>query len=324
MLLAAWVAVVGCTPSGFVARQFLRAPKSFPQVVSPQPRVYFSFPQAVTETLPEQLATLGEPPVTLSYRLVPPGNYGARLVLTNYHARGQAWPLYWFPAQLPEHPLPSRGTVVLLHGYGLDHGSMVPWALRLAGEGWTCVLVDLRGHGQSGGNRITFGIQEARDLSNLMDELSRRGQATWPVNALGVSYGAAVALRWAWLDPRVKAVIAITPYDHLADAVEGLRRDYAAWLPEGLIRRATEKLPRLVGVAPGGLDPQQWLEDRPVTALFVAAGSDLVAPASSVRHLAAISPYSRVIELPETVHEIAPFRLDLLALPVAAWLETTQ
>ncbi len=318
--LLLWLATCGCTPSDFVAHQFLRAPRTFPQVVNPQPRVYFSYPTKVTQTFPEQLATVGEPPITLSYRVIPSADYGAGLVLTNYRARGRDWPMYRFPARVPDQPLPSRGTVVLLHGYGLDHESMVPWALRLAGEGWTCVLVDLRGHGQSGGNRISFGLREAEDLSNFTDELARRLQVSWPVNAVGVSYGAAVALRWASIEPRVHRVVAITPYDRLAAAVEGLRRDYAAWLPERMILRATTKLPGLVGVPPGGLDPLEWLEERPVAALFVAAEADRVAPPEAVKRLAATASDSALLELPASVHEIAPFRLDLLAAPVAAWL----
>ena len=52
---------------------------------------------------------------------------------------------------------------------------MAPWALRLAQEGWQCVLVDLRGHSRSTGPQIYFGLQEAHDLSQLLDELARRG-----------------------------------------------------------------------------------------------------------------------------------------------------
>jgi hypothetical protein len=106
----------------------------------------------------------------------------------------------------------------------------------------------------------------------------------------------------------------------LAAAVEGLRYDYADWLPEGLIFRAATKLPKLVGVPPGGLDPQEWLDHQPVPALFIAADSDHVAPPDAVRRLASVSPASQFIEVRATLHEVAPFRLDLLAEPVAAWL----
>ena len=73
---------------------------------------------------------------------------------------------------------------------------MAPWAVRLAEDGWRCVLVDLRGHGKTNGRRIYFGVQEARDLGQLLDRLARDGELAGPVAVVGESYGAALALRW--------------------------------------------------------------------------------------------------------------------------------
>ena len=86
---------------------------------------------------------------------------------------------------------------------------MVPWAWRLAQEGGRCVLVDLRGHGQSPGKNIYWGLKESHDMSQLLDELEHQGQLAPPVAVLGDSSGAALALRWKTLDPRVGTVVAI-------------------------------------------------------------------------------------------------------------------
>lgn len=328
LVLLAAALWAGCTPSGFVARQLVRAPNTFPQVVSPEPRVYFTFPEAVLETVPLQRATVGMPPVTLAYRILPPAAHDLTLILTNHVGPSGPRPLFLFRGSVPgtptaftEHP---RGTVVLLHGYGLSQDSMVPWALILAEAGWRCVLVDLRGHGDSTGDRIYFGRREASDLTALIDELVRRDQASWPVAAVGVSYGAAVALRWQIEEPRVRSGVAISPYARLGDAVEGLREDYAAWLPAGVIRRATEKIPALIGVEPVGLDPLDWIRKDPVTALFVAAGDDVVAPPEAVRNLARAAGPSPVIEVEGVGHEMLPFQVDELREPVERWLKTNQ
>lgn len=324
-ILAASAVLAGCTPSSFVARQLVRAPNTFPHVVSPEPRLYFTFPEAVLETYPLQRATIGTPEITLAYRILPPAVHQMRLVLTNHVNRSGPRPLYRFQGDIPgtptpftEHPL---GTVVLLHGYGLSQDSMIPWALLLSEAGWRCVLVDLRGHGDSDGNRIFFGLREAGDLTALMDELERRNQASWPVSVVGVSYGAAVALRWEMEEPRVRSVVAISPYGRLGDAIEGLREGYASWLPAGIIRRASEKMPALVGAGPGGLDPMDWIRMHPVAALFVAAGDDVVATPESVRALhAAAAPPSSVIEVRDTGHEVLPFRIEDLREAVTGWL----
>lgn len=319
--------VAGCTPSGFLARQLVRAPNSFPQIVSPEPRLYFTFPEAVLDENPLQRATVGRPPVTLAYRIVPPAAYRTRLIVTNHAGGSEPRPLYLFTADVPGAPTPytgnPRGTVVLLHGYGLSQDSMIPWALILAEAGWRCVLVDLRGHGNSTGDRISFGLREAGDLTALLNELQRRGQAQWPVSVVGVSYGAAVALRWKMEEPRVLGAVAITPYGRLGDAIEGLREGYASWMPEGILRHASEKMPSLVGARPGGLDPVEWIQAHPIAALFVAASDDVVARPEAVRVLHGVAaPPSRIVEVPDASHEILPFRVEELRGPVVEWLGT--
>ena len=312
--------VTGCSPGQLVAHQFLKAPRRFPTLIHPEPRVYFSFPDAVIDTIPIQHATMGDPPVDLAYRLIPPGDYGAEMIVSNLVVRGQSRPIYRYPGHPSTRTLPCRGTVVLLHGYGLDHETLIPWALHLAERGWLCVPIDLRGHGLSGGDRLTFGIREARDLMGLLDELERRGQVEPPIQVLGVSYGAAIALRWSGLDPRIRSVVAITPYDRLETAVEGLRESYAAWVPRHLTLKAVEAMPRLLDQPPGGLDPIGWVRERPRPALLVGADADPVAPRSSIEALKSAAPGSSAVFIPETSHEMAPFRLDLLVDPVAQWL----
>ena len=308
-----------------MARQLIRAPNSFPQIVSPEPRLYYTFPEAVLDVFPLQLATVGSPEITLAYRILPPAAYHTRLVVTNHPGNGGPRPLYRFKGDVPGDPTAftdhPRGTAVLLHGYGLNQDSMIPWALVLAEAGWQCVLVDLRGHGDSNGGRIYFGLREAADLTALLDELQRRHQASWPVASVGVSYGAVVALRWAMEEPRVQTSVVITPYGRLADAIEGLRQDYASWLPAGLIHRAVEKMPALVSAGSGGLDPADWIRAHPVPALFVAASDDVVATPAAVEDLArAASPPSRMIEVKDVSHEVLPFRMDDLRGPVIRWL----
>ena len=214
-----------------------------------------------------------------------------------------------------------RGTVVLLHGYGLAQFSMAPWALRLAQEGWRCVLVDLRGHGKSTGKRIYFGVQEAHDLSQLLDELAQDGQLNEPVAAFGESYGAALALRWKTVEPRVRTVVAITPYAGLSNAVLNLGREYAGWMPQGFIRAGLKKLPSVLEVPAGELDTTTGLARRPVTALFVAGAEDKITPVADVEQLRALAaPGSELIVVPDATHESVTYFFADLVPPVLNWL----
>ncbi len=78
---------------------------------------------------------------------------------------------------------PSRGTVLLLHGYLQNKNYVTPWAVRLAQAGFRCLVVDLRGHGASTGDHISFGAFESNDLSRVLDDLQRRG---WDVSRVGI------------------------------------------------------------------------------------------------------------------------------------------
>ena len=114
---------------------------------------------------------------------------------------------------------PPRGTVLVLHGLGGRGLTMLPKADALARAGYRAVLVDLRGQGRSTGRYLTFGIQEARDLSQVIDALERHALGSGPIGVCGISYGATTAIHLAARDPRVQAVVAIQPFGMLRPEV---------------------------------------------------------------------------------------------------------
>jgi len=210
-----------------------------------------------------------------------------------------------------------------LHGYGLAEFSMAPWALRLAQEGWRCVLVDLRGHGKSTGKKISFGLVESRDMSQLLDVLANQGQLVPPVAVIGESYGAALALRWKTIDPRVGRVVA--PYAVLSNAVLNICRDYASFLPRAVIRAGLKQLPVVLGVPGDDLDTTTVLARHPVTALFVSGTEDNITPLADVRSLFNESlPGSELIVVSGATHETVTYRFSELVPPVLAWLNTNE
>lgn len=117
------------------------------------------------------------------------------------------------PAEVP------KATLFLLHGWG-DDKELAPYelySLILASEGNRVVLVDFRGHGRSTGDYITYGARESRDLVQVLDELQRQKLVAGNVGAIGISYGASVAIMWASIDSRVRAVVALEPFSSIRD-----------------------------------------------------------------------------------------------------------
>jgi alpha-beta hydrolase superfamily lysophospholipase len=145
------------------------------------------------------------------------------------------------------------------------------------------------------------------------------------VAALGESYGAALALRWRTVEPRLQSVIALAPYASLSNSVLNLCHDYAAWLPRGIIRAGLRQLPVPLGVPAAELDTTTVLARHPVTALFVAGGEDTIAPVADVAALERLAaPGSRLLVVPHATHEALTYYFADLTAPVLAWLDRTN
>jgi pimeloyl-ACP methyl ester carboxylesterase len=109
--------------------------------------------------------------------------------------------------------------VVLVHGIHANRAYLIPQALILAEAGYHLLLIDLRGHGHSGGEEMTYGYREALDVQAAVDYLLALPEVK-QVGLLGHSLGAAAAVREAAGDPRVKAIVIQSSYSSLPAAVE--------------------------------------------------------------------------------------------------------
>lgn len=325
VLLAACTA--GC--GSYVAHRIMQAPNTYPQWLAPDAPVELAFDTRWLTNFPSQFVIVGPPEARLHYRLVPPADYGVSVSSTNWVEDDQPKFRFEFQAKFPgktnDWTRSPRGTVVLLHGYGLAQFAMAPWALRLAQDGWRCVLVDLRGHGKSTGRRIYFGVRETGDLSQLLNALAAHGQLVQPVAAMGESYGAALALRWKTEDPRIGPLVAIAPYAVLSNSVMNIRREYAGWMPRFLIRAGLKKLPELLQVPPKQLDSVSVLNAHSVMALFIAGTKDRIAPWPDVNELYSLAASgSQMVTVKGATHEAVTYYFTDLVPPVLHWLDGTK
>jgi pimeloyl-ACP methyl ester carboxylesterase len=325
-LAFAGVLVFGTPGCGtYMAHRLAQAPNTYPTWFAPKARVTLGFSPKMLNNFAPRYVEVGPPKAKLFYRVVDPANYDLRVSSTNWMRAGKRETEFSFRATIPgptnQWTSAPRGTVVLLHGYGLAQFAMAPWAMRLGQEGWRCVLVDLRGHGKSTGRKVFFGVRETRDLSQLLDQLARDGQLAGPVSVMGESYGAALALRWKAVDPRVQSVVAIAPYAVLSNAVLNIARDYAGWMPEFVIRAGLKKLPSVLKVQPGDLDTETVMRESPVSALFVAGTDDRIMPLAEVEGLRKLTGQgSELIVVPDATHETVTYYFKDLAVPVLEWL----
>jgi pimeloyl-ACP methyl ester carboxylesterase len=154
---------------------------------------------------------------------------------------------------------PARGVVVVCHGYSGNRATMLPCLKFLHHAGYAVVLFDFRAHGWSGGRMATFGSQEPLDLKAVLDWIeSRPDLAGLPIALFGESMGASVALIVAAEEPRVRAVVADSPYARFDDAVEGrLRLSFGPTIGPAILPHMLRSGERMLGIAPDEIAPEE-------------------------------------------------------------------
>ena len=104
------------------------------------------------------------------------------------------------------HPQDFNGSaVVVLHGITDNREGMAGFGKLFLDQGYSVLLPDARGHGESGGDLATYGIQEADDIHRWVSWIYQHDPPKC-VYGMGESYGAALMLQSLAAEPRYCAV----------------------------------------------------------------------------------------------------------------------
>jgi pimeloyl-ACP methyl ester carboxylesterase len=273
---------------------------------------------------------VGPPKAKIAVASIEPGDYGFIYDLKMSYPAGKdphidSFTAYWRPAYQARR-MPARGTVLLLHGYLQNRSFVVPWAVRLAQAGFRCVLLDLRGHGASTGDHISFGAFEAHDITQVLDDLARHGWDVSHVGLFGVSYGASIALLTAGHDHRVSTVVALEPFASAERAVPELMRAAFANEARGITDRqfaaAHVKEARIAGFQWSQADIHAALARTQAPVLFIHGGKDTWLSPDHSRELLEQAPGgSRLVLAPLDTHISLPLQVERFAPQVVEWFE---
>ena len=116
---------------------------------------------------------------------------------------------------------PGSKVILMLHGWNgtRDNGdSAMPIAQTLASHNYDVFMFDFRGHGVSGGERMSLGQFETRDVAGALEYLKSRGVTE--VGVLGFSMGAITAINSAPDHPEMRAIIADSVWAEMAPVLE--------------------------------------------------------------------------------------------------------
>lgn len=115
----------------------------------------------------------------------------------------------------------SKPTLIFVHGIDSVRSAnkAVDLASRLVAQGFSVLLFDLRGHGSSGGDRVTGGYLEQWDLLGAFDFLVARGTPPEHIGVVGFSMGAGISILGAAEEPGIRALVVDSPYANVSDLV---------------------------------------------------------------------------------------------------------
>ena len=109
-------------------------------------------------------------------------------------------------------PKASNGNVVMvLHGISDSRGGVMGLARLFVENHYTVLAPDNRGHGESGGGLVTYGLRERDDVRSWVDWLEA-SEHPRNVYGMGESLGAAVLLESIERETRFSAVVAECPF----------------------------------------------------------------------------------------------------------------
>jgi pimeloyl-ACP methyl ester carboxylesterase len=290
---------------------------------------------ALLSRLPHRQGTVtGSEGVPLHWVAFDPGNYQLDY---RYLGKGAQFPEFSLQASAPTSSPAPRGTVILLHGWMMDGGSLLPWSLELAQQGYRSIALDLRNHGRSGHALSGYGTREGEDVVAAVNNLRDQGLVTGPVHLLGVSYGAATAIFAAReLGNQVSSVVAMESFDNAGQAIRTMVphmlakpperwSDYVAlpiarWQYGGRgLDEAIATTDRRLGIQLDHVDVGQALAQVSSCVLLVHGRDDEHIPVSQGRALAAAAPQARYLEVANEDHLTLPMRLDTLSPTINDW-----
>jgi len=167
---------------------------------------------------------------------------------------------------------PNRGAVLLLHGIRADRRSLVERARFLSRAGYAVLMIDLAAHGESDGERITFGYQEA---DSVVAATTYARQA-WPDKKLaivGQSLGGASSI-FAAQRAKADAYVLEAVYSTLHEALENrlaIRLDRAGrYIAPLLLWQVSWRL----GFEPDDLSPADKIQHVGAPVLIVTGEND--------------------------------------------------
>ncbi len=142
---------------------------------------------------------------------------------------------------------PSRGLVVCIHGMWDSCARLMDVGERFSGEGFDVLLPDLRTHGQSGGEYLTWGAREVMDLNIMIGCCRQAGVSSKGVFTVGFSIGGGIAVQLAAARDDCSGCVAMAPVASTRRIMRHLLRFWAPVMGRKKIARVIDRASEIAG-----------------------------------------------------------------------------
>jgi len=195
----------------------------------------------------------------------PPADLNAQAVTfaSDSGANVHGW---WCPMQN------SRGAVLLLPGIRANRLSMVDRARFLRRAGYSVLLIDFQGTGETKGEHITFGWKESRDVLAAINFL-RQTDPTDHIAIIGSSLGAVAALL-ATPPLKIDALILEAVYPTIEIATRNRMENYLGGVGRILTPFLLNQLHWRLGISASQLRPVDHIGDVQCPVFLMSGAKD--------------------------------------------------
>ena len=201
----------------------------------------------------------------------------------------------------------SDKVLILVHGRNssLTHefdGKFPEFGAAMHRRGFSVLMIDLRGHGQSATALCTFGLTERRDVIGAISWLKQRGYQANKIGLLGVSMGAAAVVGAAADNPEIGALVLDSGFAEIYPLMKN-RWQPDSGLPEIFLPSTLLIGQWLTGYNLTSSRPVKELEQmtfRPI--LIIHSALDPISPVEQAYQLRAAAPTSEYWETTTAKH----------------------
>lgn len=185
---------------------------------------------------------------------------------------------------------PTNKTVVVIHGFGVDHDAMAPYGALFHQLGYNVLMPDDRAAGKSGGHYIGFGYLDAKDYLHWLQAIIDKNGTDSQIVVMGASMGGATTMMLAGMNPpkQVKAFIEDAGYTSVMDELmfqAGDMYGIPTWLAKILLPVVSLYSKIFAGYDYYQANAVQLLHHNQRPMLFIHGGDDKFVPTKYVHEV---------------------------------------